>query len=144
MDLTTELPRLVSSDSSVIQNGSSLDITDLNTTHVLARDGPLSSLSDTMCFSFSPEAISGATRSELEPTVGPYTQSITDPIHGFQNQDTFFTDFETFTQNLCDESLLRREQTVNYINQPDAIPQPLRLEVPLTRSNDCGCTSHLS
>src|ERR1700677_1911230 len=45
MDLDTELPFLLSSDSSMTQNASSMDfVTDLNTAHVLARDGPLSSI----------------------------------------------------------------------------------------------------
>ena len=144
MDSDTELPPLLSSDSSVTQNASSMDfVTDLNTAHIFARDGPLSSISDTMSFSCPPEAISGATRSDLESTMGPYIQDVNETSQAFLDQDTFFTNFETFTENLCDEGLSLREPTVGYGGQPTTVSQPQSSEISIKRSNDCGCAPPL-
>ena len=119
-NLDTELPAVLSPDSSMTLNTGILDDLGLDLGQVLVQDGPTSSISDTRRYSFPPEADGIATESALDPTIGPSAQDSTKSMNDFEDEDAFFADFDVFTQTLSDQSLSQTQPTLNASGQAAA------------------------
>jgi hypothetical protein len=135
INLETELPPLLSPDSSVTPNTGLLNDPDLDLAHVLVQDGPPSSISDTMRYFFPPETAGVATKSALDPTIGPCAQDSTRSMNDFEDEDAFFADFDVFTQTLSDQSLSQTQPTLNSSGQPPALPRLHTLEAQSCRAH---------
>ena len=138
IDLTTELPHMLSPNSTAPHDLSSLDVFGQDPAHIIAPEGASSSMPDTATHPIPPEA-SGTTVPIFESAMAAFPQDSVPFVHGPHDQDMIFADFEAFTQNLYDESLSQGIPSMESSGQPTTNIDSNTPELCPTESNESGC-----
>ncbi len=120
INLTMDLPPLLSPDSSAAQDLSSLDFLEEDPAHILDLERTPSSVSDILTYSIPLAASGGTTGPILESEMAAFPQDSVPFVQGPHDQDMIFADFEAFTQNLYDQSLSPGVPSTESSGQPTA------------------------